>query len=387
VPASTARQLKPTSVEEAAGALAEASTAGQTVRILGAGTKARWGAATPAGSFDVELLTGGLDRLVEHNAGDLTAVLEAGVPLASAQETFAGAGQMLALDPWLGAGTQATVGGVLAAADSGPLRHRYGAPRDLVVGMTVVLSDGTVARSGGKVIKNVAGYDLAKLFCGSYGTLGLIASVSVRLHPQPLSTATAVGSTTDPVVLSEAARAVAAAALELERLDFSWVHDAGGRLLAQCGGARAADRAQRVAALMSGLDLGTAEVVTRDEALWDRQRAAQRSPGGVLLRVAARPSRLAGVVRAAQACAASVIGRAALGQCFIDVAPEAAQRLVEGLPEDTMWTLADAPESVRTALSPWGAPAPGAVVDLMRRVKARFDPTGTCNRGLFVGGI
>jgi glycolate oxidase FAD binding subunit len=380
------RQLQPTSIEQAASALAEASAAGQTVRILGAGTKTQWGAIAPPGAFDMELSASSLDRLVEHNEGDLTAVLEAGLPLATAQDTFAAAGQMLALDPWLGPHAEATVGGVLATADSGPLRHRYGAPRDLVVGMTVVLSDGTVARSGGKVIKNVAGYDLAKLFCGSFGTLGLIASVSVRLHPQPLTTATAIGTTDEPAVLNDAARGLAAAALELERLDFSW-ETTGGALLAQCGGARARERAQRAASVMGQLGLGATDVLVEDEDLWSGQRRRQRSPGGALLRVAIRPSRLAGVLRATRACAASAVGRAALAQCFIDVEPDAAKRLVEGLPEDAAWTVADAPESLRTALSPWGAEPPAAAVDLMRRVKARFDPTGTCNRGLFVGGI
>ena len=133
----------------------------------------------------MDLETSGLDQIVEHNVGDFTAVLQAGVRLADAQAAFAAEGQMLALDPPLGADDGATIGGMVATADSGPLRHRYGGVRDLVVGMTVVLSDGTIAKSGGKVIKNVAGYDLAKLFAGSYGTLGLIASVSVRLHPLP----------------------------------------------------------------------------------------------------------------------------------------------------------------------------------------------------------
>ncbi len=158
-------------------------TEGLTVRVRGGGTKLGWG--TPAQDPDLELSTASLDQLLEHNVGDLTAVLEPGVPLARAQERFAEAGQMLALDPPLGEGGAATVGGVLATADSGPLRHRYGAPRDLVLGMTVVLADGTVARSGGHVIKNVAGYDIAKLFSGSFGTLGLILQVAVRLHPLP----------------------------------------------------------------------------------------------------------------------------------------------------------------------------------------------------------
>src|SRR5947209_3923130 len=105
---------------------------------------------------DLELSTAGLCRIVEHNASDMTAVMEAGVPMADAQRAFAEAGQMLALDP-PNPGGLATVGGVVATGDTGPLRHRYGAPRDLLVGIRVALSDGTLARAGGKVIKNVAG--------------------------------------------------------------------------------------------------------------------------------------------------------------------------------------------------------------------------------------
>ncbi|MGZ4203237.1 MAG: FAD-binding oxidoreductase, partial [Thermoleophilaceae bacterium] len=181
------QQLAPESFEQAAAWLAEAAAEGRSVRPRGSGTKLGWGAVTePAAT---EISTARLDAVLEHNAGDLTAVLQAGVPLAQAQARFATAGQMLALDPPLGEGVAgadsagATVGGVLATADSGPLRHRYGAARDLVIGMTVALSDGTLSSSGGKVIKNVAGYDLGKLFAGSFGTLGLILSVAVRLHP------------------------------------------------------------------------------------------------------------------------------------------------------------------------------------------------------------
>ena len=161
--------------------------------------EARVGPAVP--EPDLEICTRGLDRVLEHNAGDFTAVLQAGVPLAVAQEAFAEAGQMLALDPplspWGAAGDDAaieaadagaTIGGIVATNDSGPLRHKYGGVRDLVVGVTVVLSDGTIARAGGKVIKNVAGYDIGKLFAGAFGTLGLIAEVTVRLHPRPART-------------------------------------------------------------------------------------------------------------------------------------------------------------------------------------------------------
>jgi len=150
MPEVAAQPLLPTTPDAAAIALRDA---GGAVRLRGAGTKLAWGAPVEAAA---ELGTRRLDALLEHSDGDLTAVLQAGVPLAVAQEAFAAAGQMLALDPPDGG---ATIGGVVATGDSGPLRHRYGAPRDLVLGVQVALPDGTLARAGSKVIKNVAGYD------------------------------------------------------------------------------------------------------------------------------------------------------------------------------------------------------------------------------------
>ncbi len=141
---------------------------------------------------------------------------------------------MLALDPPLGGGDAATIGGIVATADSGPLRHRYGAPRDLVIGITVALSDGTVAKSGGKVIKNVAGYDLGKLFAGSFGTLGLILGVAVRLHPLPATRATALFRGDSPDALARTAAALAHAPLELEALDVRWERGRGA-VLGACG--------------------------------------------------------------------------------------------------------------------------------------------------------
>jgi glycolate oxidase FAD binding subunit len=377
-------KLRPGSTEEVAAELARTSAAGQAIRIAGAGTKLAWGRAD--GHYDAILCTEKLSRIREHNAGDLTAVLEAGARLAEAQERFAAAGQMLALDPWLGTDRRATVGGVLASSDSGPLSHRYGSPRDLVLGMTVVLADGTVSRSGGQVIKNVAGYDVAKLFCGSFGTLGVIASVNLRLHPLPQSTATAVAQTGDPVLLADAARALAAAPLELEALDLAW-EDGTGRLLARCGGASAGPRAGRAASLMSQAGLTQTEVLEDDEPLWEAQRAGQRADHDAVIRVAASPRQLGGVLRAARTAGGRVVARAALGQSFVTVEPESVQGVVADLPSGVPWMLLDGPPAVRAELDPWGPAAPQAALELMRRVKARFDPARTCNPGLFVGGI
>ena len=140
-----------------------------------------------------DLDTSGLDRILEHEAGDLTCTVEAGIRLSALRAALARHEQRLSLDP----PGDPTIGACLAANLSGPLRHRFGAPRDLVLGVTLVLADGTIANAGGKVVKNVAGYDLGKLFCGSRGTLALIARVSLRLHPMPTAAGTVVVETLD----------------------------------------------------------------------------------------------------------------------------------------------------------------------------------------------
>jgi glycolate oxidase FAD binding subunit len=384
----------PRSYEGVALTLAAAAAEGLSVRAVGGGTKLGWGAL--AREPDIELHTSALDAIVEHNIGDLTAVLEAGVPLARAQERFAAAGQMLAIDPPLsspqppgssnGTGgeppSRATVGGALATGDAGPLSHRFGGPRDLILGMTVALSDGTVARSGGKVIKNVAGYDVGKLFTGSFGTLGTILAVSVRLHPLPEVSVTALGATADAGVQVAAARALAAAGLELDALDVAWRSGRGG-VLARMSGPQAPARARRAAAMLREAGLEGVDVSEDDAALWARQRAGQRSAEQAILRVAARPSQLPDVVRAAELCGGTLVGRAALGVSYVELDPEAVRMLRAELPADAHSVVQDAPPPARASLDVWGA-AESPALALMRRVKERFDPAGVCNPGVFV---
>jgi glycolate oxidase FAD binding subunit len=381
----TASTLAPSSFDDAAAALAAATQERHTVRIVGAGTKLGWGGEVAA---DIELHTNRLDQVVTHDAGDLTATLQAGVPLELAQRTFAAAGQMLALDPPLhvsDAEPGPTIGGVVATGDAGPLRHRYGAPRDLVVGATLALSDGTIARAGGTVIKNVAGYDLAKLFSGAFGTLGLILSVNVRLHPLHETSVTALGAASDPAVLASAAVALAAAPLEFEALDVAWKAGRGG-LLARCAGREAIRRSQRAAALMAEAGLAEVDVTDQDGQLWERQRGGQRSADQALVRVAASPTSLAAVIAAVQTCEGTLVGRAALGTNFIELSPDLVGGLRTALPAGVRAVVLDGPAALRAAGDPWGA-KPGPELELMRSVKARFDPAGTCNPGLFVGGI
>jgi glycolate oxidase FAD binding subunit len=374
--------------EEAAAALASLGAEGANVAIVGAGTKVDWG--TPAPAPDAELSTAGLDRVLEHNPGDFTAVVEAGVPVAEAQRRFTAEGQMLALDPPLGEGDAATVGGVFATADSGPLRHRYGAARDLIVGITVALADGTLAKAGGKVIKNVAGYDLAKLFTGAFGTLGLIVDVSLRLHPVPEATATAVAESHDPDALGHAASALAHSPLETESLDVRW--GAGeGAVLARFGGAAAGDQAEAAVTVLA-VDGASTSIVEDDDALWAHQRAAQRAPEGAVVRVSGLQARLPDVLRAAERANATLVGRAAHGLSWIALPAASIGDLVETIERlradlaPSPCVVRDAPAGVREAMDVWGESDAGRL-ELSRRLKQRFDPRGICNPGRYVGGI
>jgi glycolate oxidase FAD binding subunit len=386
----------PTRYEDAAALLRGAAADGQAVRFRGGGTKLGWGRATPEPDLDIS--TQSLGRVLEHNAGDFTAVLQAGVPLAVAQDAFAEAGQMLALDPplspWGGAGDDvaleasdagATIGGIVATNDSGPLRQKYGGVRDLVVGVTVVLSDGTIARAGGKVIKNVAGYDLAKLFAGAFGTLGLIAEVTVRLHPRPARSATVVARSQDPADLAAGAAALAHAPLEADCLDLWWdASSGGGAVLARFGSADPGPRVEEAAALLRKVSGLAVETDDEDDSCWDAQRSAQR--GDVVVKVSALPSALPAALSATHELGGTMVARAGLGLTWIQLEPTVAaiEELRRRLAPAPCVVL-DAPAEVRAALDPWGGET--GPVDLMGKVKARFDPAGICAPGLFVGGI
>jgi glycolate dehydrogenase FAD-binding subunit len=340
---------------EVAAALREA----RGVRIVSGGTKLGWGRPIEA----PELTLSELDAIVAHNEGDFTAILQAGVPLATAQDAFATAGQMLALDP---PDDGATIGGVVATGDSGPLRHRYGAPRDLVLGVQVALPDGSLARAGSKVIKNVAGYDLAKLMTGAFGTLGVVTEVSVRLHPRPRQKLTVVIARDDPRALASAASELAHRPVEAERLDVRW-EDGAGSVLVQLTGPSAPERA----AALDG------DVVEDDDTLWAAQRAAQRGP--VVLRVSSTQQGLGDALAAADEHGAVCVARAALGLAWLRLEAADAALVDELRTRLGHCVLLDAPAALRAEVDPWGTLT---AEPLMRRVKARFDPHDTLNPGL-----
>jgi glycolate oxidase FAD binding subunit len=234
--------------------------------------------------------------VIEHEPGDLTCTVAADVPLAGLQETLAKGGQMLALDPPGAAGI--TVGEAFAASVSGPRSHRYGGPRDLVLGVTVRLADGTVARGGGRVVKTVAGYDLPKLFTGAGGRLGEILELTLRLHPLPAATCTLVAAPADPTVLEPLAPAC---------VEYAWPP---GHMLVRFESPVARVLAEQAAALAGG------DLVDDDESLWAEHR--ERAAGLHLTRCLPAEAPAA-IARLRAAGATTIVGRYARGLLFSDV--------------------------------------------------------------------
>ncbi len=243
-------EAEPLAITQAAEILGQAAREGRRVSIDRAGG-------------DLVVSTRYLNRLLEHEAGDLTATVEAGIRLSALNERLAEHGQMLALDP----PGDPTIGGAIAGDLFGPRAHRYGRVRDLVLGVTVVLADGTVANAGGKVVKNVAGYDLAKLFCGSHGRLGLIARVSLRLHPRPEATRTLVIPVAAPTDVQSLVRTVLHSTLAPSAVDLVWSErESALALLFEGGDAATSAQLEQGRALLGGRE---------DTGVWDEVAARQ----------------------------------------------------------------------------------------------------------------
>jgi glycolate oxidase FAD binding subunit len=432
---------RPADVAEAAAVMRAAAEAGLTAVPRGAGTRLAWG-CPPAGC-DLVIDTRGLDRLLEHAAGDQVVRVQAGVGLDQLSATLAGAGQRLALDPpparpspglaseggtppsspgaadGAGAGT---VGGLLATGVAGPLRLRFGTPRDLVIGITVVRADGTVASSGGKVVKNVAGYDLGKLFAGSYGTLGLIAEAAFRLHPLPGATSfvtldAADADAAQSAVAAAAGSPLAPSAAEIDRPSRQGPTRVAVLLEGDPDGV--AERCARLTALLGD----RASASAAPPAWWGRGAAA--APDGTVIRIGFWAEALARVLAAVDAAASDagldplVGGSAAAGVIHAavgeDAPADAVARFVRGLraalagpsaapaaaaaaaelagtggqapavsPSWASAVVLHAPDEVRAAVDLWG---PVPALGLMRAVKDQFDPEHRMAPGRFAGGI
>ncbi len=364
---------QPMNTADLATALRHATDEGKTVLACGGRSKIEWG--TPPSSLDLLVSTTSMDRILEHAAGDLVVTTQAGAPLAAVQEQVAGAGQWLALDP---PEPGATVGGVVAAAASGPRRLRYGTPRDLLIGITIVLADGTVAKSGGKVVKNVAGYDLGKLFTGSFGTLGVIAECTFRLHPRPPVRRVVTALADDPAAAAARCFDTGATPTALE-----WD---GATVIAVVESIEsAADiQAADIAAAIAG-EVTDALPDSFGERPWRRG-----DPGQVGVKITHRLGAVNEAVRAVRDLIPEARLRAHLGSGVLWAGTasedlswlEPLRRRAAGW--DGQVVLVEAPTEAKHGIDVWG-PARG--LEVMRRIKEQFDPDGRMSPGRYVGGI
>ena len=369
-----ARVESPATTEEAAALIRDSRDL--AVLIRGAGTKIGWG--VPAERTDLVIDTSAMAGVVEHAAGDLITVVRAGTPLSAIDLP----GQQLALDPVV---PGATVGGTVAANVSGPRRVLYGTARDLLIGITVVRPDGTVARAGGKVVKNVAGYDLGKLFIGSYGTLGLITECVFRLHPRPAASAVARVAVDSPAQAGRLVAAVLGAQVVPSAIEVDAPPDRPVEVAVLVEGSEPGVRAR--AASLSGL-LGAGD--DGKPPWWGQLPWADGDTG---VKLTAPLSGVPSLVTAARSAGVAVRGSAGAGVLHATVPASRPAAEVAGMVEALRAAavragghavVLTAPDEVRRIVDMWG---PVGGLALMRRVKEQFDPERRFAPGRFVGGI
>jgi glycolate oxidase FAD binding subunit len=383
----------PHTTEQLAQVMAEAHRNKWRVLPCGSGSKLNWGGL--AKDVDVVVSTERLNRLIEHAIGDLTVTVEAGMKFSRLQAMLADSGQFLALDPI----TQdtATIGGIVATADTGSLRQRYGSVRDQLLGMTFVRADGQIAKAGGRVVKNVAGYDLMKLFTGSYGTLGVLSQVTFRVYPLPEASGTVV-LTGDAKAISQAADTLRGSALTPTQADLLSTQlvsnlelGKGLGLIARFQSIAESVKEQSNRLLEVGAQLGLQGTIysAADEAdLWRilrEQMHSCASESGISCKIGVLPT-----------AAVEVLTQAEVG--LIHIASGLGVLRFEG--ENTVdkvleirnlcqthggfLTILSAPVKVKQ-LDVWGYT--GNAVQLMRRIKEQFDKEYILSPGRFVGGI
>jgi glycolate oxidase FAD binding subunit len=349
---------KPSTAEDLARKLQEAASQKLAVAPVGGG-KARGMGGVPD-HIDVELHTTRLDRVLEHSEADMVVSVEAGITLEALQAELGKAGQFLPLDPFNSPGH--TIGGLLATGWTGPLRLRFGSPRDFLIGIRVALPDGKLATGGGRVVKNVSGYDMMKLHYGALGSLGVIVAASFKVFPKPLH---------DVTVASDGGWNAATHALSTEVAPSALELDSTGRVLARYTGSP--DAIKRIVA-----ELGWK---TADPSVWGEhaQRAAER-----WARIAVPREALRRIVQAlpsgARWWASPGVGA---GYWAIDGdTPSVIDIRAKAEAAGGSLVMLAAPESFMREVGAWGTPP--STLDLMRRLKNSFDPDGVLNPGRFV---
>jgi glycolate oxidase FAD binding subunit len=385
-----AAEHAPTDVAALADLLSQADRARSPLSPRGGGTK--WRHDVPGVPAASTLSTTCLTPVIDHCAGDLTATISAGLTLGAANAALARAGQWLALDPpWA---DRATIGGIIAANDSGPRRHRHGAPRDLIIGVEFVRADGTIAKAGGKVVKNVAGYDLARMLCGSLGSLAVVTSATFKLSPIAAVSRTVVATARDAGACANLGMTIAASpALSPTALE---IESPPHRVLVRFETTEhAADaQADATATLCRAAGAETAIVSGNEErGLWAAYDAAlwQGTADSLVVKASVLPSDVRDLIE--QSAAAGAAGRAALGVLYLrwNGSAPAASAWLDNLRSRIAHrggtaVVAAASPAFGDRIDPWGPLSP-TNRSLMAAVKARFDPHGILNPGRGPGGL
>jgi glycolate oxidase FAD binding subunit len=402
--------VEPSSVSEVSDLLASAHRERQRVSIRGAGTKQGWGESVPRSTADIVLSTARLNRVIAHRHGDLTATVEAGATLADVNRTLAQHGQWIPVDPpWA---DRCTIGGVVATNDSGPRRHRFGAPRDLIIGVDIVRADGIVAKAGGIVVKNVAGYDLSRLMTGSFGSLAVIVAATFKLYPLPAASRTVL------IDLSDVARrggpacphradtwvgpyGVVASALLSSQLTPTAIElqVPPSRLLVRFETTASSAQQQAEAVVSMATGAGASATVAHgddEEAVWaDHQQRPWNGDGAVVkitLLPTAVPATLGWMADAMRDGEYDVIGRAGVGVLLARIGGDVERqvRVVNGLrerllPPSGSVVVVRGSDDLASHIDMWGPLGDG--LGVMRAIKHQFDPNGILNPGRGPGGL
>jgi len=384
--------IEPGTEKVLAGILRLSNEAGLAVIPRGGGTKMGWGNAPSRA--DLILSTARMNAVIEHAWADLTVSVEAGCTIQRLQETLAQHGQRLALDPlWP---EKATIGGVLSANDSGALRLRFGALRDLIIGATIALPDGTLASSGGKVVKNVAGYDLPKLVTGAFGTLGVITRAVFRLHPLPLNSRSFSVSTMDAKETQRFVLAVQDSKLAHTFLQSHFSNDAApvSDILfegTEAGLAAQETQLRKLAGPTSVSEASTSNWTAREQ-LWSFSDPGTTAVAKISILPGDLARTIGGIEHAAQMHQLrwrTLVYATGLGWIRLEGKPAAlrgALQLLRVEMESHGGSLVALyrPEKM-PAFDAWGAA--GDSLSLMKAVKQQLDSKNTLNPGRFVGGI
>lgn len=383
--------VAPGSGDEVAGVLRLANAAGLAVAPRGGGTKLGWG--NQPNKLDLVVSTHRLAQVLEHAWGDMTATVQAGCPVSVFQQKLAEHGQHLVLDPlWP---ERATIGGIVATNDSGALRVRFGTLRDLILGITVALPDGTLAKSGGKVVKNVAGYDLPKLMTGALGTLGIIVDATFRLYPLPAATTILTVATPSTSAANELMLRILDSTLVPTGLQYYMARDHAAHVAIRFEGMRAALDGQIRQVEQLCRDVGLTGAINACDAWAGPQSVWKRNHATFMCKTSVLPTNMPALVESVQRVAKPlqldwelITQAVGVGTLRIEGANEQAllaaltimRSEITGL-GGTLVVL-DAPPAIKAQINVWGSTPAGA---LMRRVKDHFDPRHSLNPGRFVG--